>query len=69
VQAFASSTQLVLGQVAVNEKPNEITAMPKLIELLDIKGRIVPALKGNQGTIHEDVKLFPDYKGGEVCCR
>ena len=27
VQAFASSTQLVLGQVAVNEKPNEITAI------------------------------------------
>jgi predicted transposase YbfD/YdcC len=81
VQAFASSTQLVLGQVAVNEKSNEITAMPKLIELLDIKGRIVTAdamhtqrstsetivkaggdyvlaLKGNQGAIHEDVKLF-----------
>jgi predicted transposase YbfD/YdcC len=41
VSAWASNNQLVLGQTKVNEKSNEITAIPKLLELLDIEGCII----------------------------
>jgi predicted transposase YbfD/YdcC len=41
VSAWASKNHLSLGQVAVNEKSNEITAIPKLLELLDLKGALV----------------------------
>lgn len=41
VSAWANENQLVLGQVAVNEKSNEITAIPALLNLLHIKGCIV----------------------------
>jgi predicted transposase YbfD/YdcC len=41
VSAWANENQLVLGQLAVNEKSNEITAIPKLLNLLYIKGCIV----------------------------
>jgi predicted transposase YbfD/YdcC len=41
VSAWASQARLVLGQVAVSEKSNEITAIPALLELLDLKGCIV----------------------------
>lgn len=81
VSAFATSTKLVLGQEKVNEKSNEITAIPKLLDLLFIEGAIVSidamgtqrtiaekirdkkadyvlALKGNQSSLHNDIKLF-----------
>ena len=41
VSAFASETRLVLGQVATDAKSNEITAIPELLDLLDIKGALV----------------------------
>ena len=41
VSAWASSNNMVLGQVKVSEKSNEITAIPKLLEILTIKGCIV----------------------------
>jgi predicted transposase YbfD/YdcC len=41
VSAWASTQQLSLGQVAVDDKSNEITAIPELLDLLDIKGAIV----------------------------
>ena len=41
VSAFAAQQRLVLGQVKVAEKSNEITAIPKLLELLAIEGAIV----------------------------
>lgn len=70
-----------LGQRRVDDKSNEITAMPLLLEDLNIKGHIITtdamgtqteivkkirkkradyvlALKGNQGTLHGDVKLY-----------
>ena len=43
VHAFAAQSRLVVGQVRVDEKSNEITAMPKLLELLDAEGRITAA--------------------------
>jgi len=41
VSAWASQARLCLGQVAVDQKSNEITAIPALLELLDLKGCIV----------------------------
>jgi predicted transposase YbfD/YdcC len=41
VSAFATDSRLVLGQEAVFEKSNEITAIPALIERLDLKGALV----------------------------
>jgi predicted transposase YbfD/YdcC len=81
VSAWGQEQRLVLAQMAVHEKSNEITAIPKLLELLTLKGTIVTvdalncqrtiaqkiidqggdyvfALKGNQGTLHDDVRLF-----------
>ena len=81
VSAFAARQRLVLGQVKVSEKSNEIVAIPALLEMLTTEGAIVTidamgcqrdiaakilakkadyvlALKGNQGTLREDVELF-----------
>jgi predicted transposase YbfD/YdcC len=81
VSAFAARQRLVLGQVKVANKSNEIIAIPKLLEMLTIEGAIVTidamgcqreiaqkiidkgadyilALKGNQGTLREDVEVF-----------
>jgi predicted transposase YbfD/YdcC len=41
VSAWASEARLTLGQIAVDSKSNEITAIPLLLELLDLKGAIV----------------------------
>ena len=41
VSAWAGQTGLTLGQVAVEAKSNEITAMPQLLELLDLHEKIV----------------------------
>jgi predicted transposase YbfD/YdcC len=41
ISAFASNTRLVLGQSKVEDKTNEITAIPKLLDLLLIKGAVI----------------------------
>jgi predicted transposase YbfD/YdcC len=41
VSAWACRNRLVLGQEATDEKSNEITAIPKLLELLELTGCIV----------------------------
>lgn len=41
VSAWACENNLVLGQVKVNEKSNEITAIPELLELLNVEKSIV----------------------------
>lgn len=41
VSAWAAGNGLVLGQIAVDKKSNEITAIPKLLDLLDINDCIV----------------------------
>lgn len=41
VNAWAESNRLVLGQVKVDDKSNEITAIPKLLRVLDVAGCIV----------------------------
>jgi predicted transposase YbfD/YdcC len=81
VSAFAAGQRLVLGQVKVAEKSNEIVAIPKLLDMLVIEGAIVTidamgcqraiarkiidkkadyvlGLKGNQGSLRDDVELL-----------
>lgn len=41
VSAWASELNLTLGQIATDAKSNEITAIPKLLEILDLAGAIV----------------------------
>ena len=81
ISAWSSGQNLVLGQVKVAEKSNEIAAIPKLLDALTIKGATITidamgcqreiaakiiekeadyvlALKGNQGTLRDDVEFF-----------
>ena len=81
VSAFAAETRLVLAQQKVAAKSNEITAIPLLLDWLDLPGKIVTldamgcqktiakkirekgadyvlALKGNQGSLNDEVRLF-----------
>lgn len=41
VSAWANTNSLVLGQIKVDDKSNEITAIPSLLTLLEIEGYIV----------------------------
>ena len=41
VSAYASANQLTLGQVLTDEKSNEITAIPQLLKLIDVKDTTV----------------------------
>ena len=56
VSAYASENRICLGQEAVHEKSNEITAIPKLLEILAIKGCIVTIdAMGCQKKIAKDI--------------
>lgn len=56
VSAWASANRLVLGQVATDAKSNEITAIPELLRLLDVKGCIVTIdAAGTQTAIAEQI--------------
>ncbi len=63
VGAWASEHRLFLGQVKVEDKSNEITAIPALLELLDISGCIITIdAMGTQHEIaHRIVTLGADY--------
>ena len=41
VSAWASKNLINLGQVPVDEKTNEITAIPKLLQMIEISGALV----------------------------
>lgn len=79
VSAWATENGVALGHVKTDDKSNEITAIPELLKLLELKGCLVTidamgcqrdiaqavaeagadyllALKGNQGTLEEDVE-------------
>jgi predicted transposase YbfD/YdcC len=83
VSAWAAGNGLVLGQRRVDDKSNEITAVPELLRTLELAGCIVTldamgcqrriareikeadaeyvlALKGNQGTAHEEIQSYLD---------
>ena len=81
VSAWCREDGFCLGQRAVEEKSNEITAIPELLDKIQINGQVVTidamgtqtaiaekirkkradyvlALKGNQGNLHEEVRLY-----------
>ena len=81
VSAWCHNNHLVFAQEKVDSKSNEITAIPKVLEALDLENKIITidamgaqrsicqqiidrqgdyviSLKGNQGTLHEDVALY-----------
>ena len=56
VSAWAHENRLILGQVKTDEKSNEITAIPKLLKLLELNGSIVTIdAIGTQKTIAEAI--------------
>lgn len=56
VSAFATANGVALGAVATNQKSNEITAIPELLKLLDIKGCVITTdAMGCQGEIAADI--------------
>ncbi|HBK71553.1 MAG TPA: ISAs1 family transposase [Flavobacteriaceae bacterium] len=63
VNAWASSNELVLGQLKTADKSNEITAIPLLLNLLDIKDSIITIdAMGTQKEIAETIiKAEADY--------
>lgn len=63
VSAWASEARLTLGQVAVDSKSNEITAIPLLLELLDLKGATVTidAMGCQKEIAHKIVSAGGDY--------
>lgn len=57
VSAWATKNHITLGQVAVDAGSNEITAIPKLLELLDLRGALVSIdAIGCQKEIAEDIR-------------
>ena len=81
INAYVHENHAVFCQLKVNDKTNEITAIPRLLDMLQLKqatvtidamgcqrhiaerivsrqGHYVFSLKGNQSTLHEDVKVF-----------
>lgn len=63
VSAWSSSHKLVLGQAAVEQKSNEIKAIPILLEQLDLRGAIVTIdAMGTQTAIAKQIKeVGADY--------
>ncbi len=63
VSAWVSSHQLLLGQVKTEKKSNEITAIPKLLDLIDIRGHIVTidAMGAQKKIAEKIVKEGGDY--------
>ncbi|MDQ2731222.1 MAG: ISAs1 family transposase [Armatimonadota bacterium] len=63
VSAWAASSRLVLGQTKVNDKSNEITAIPEVLRLLDISGCIVTidAMGCQRGIATQIIEQGGDY--------
>jgi len=64
VSAWASENKLSLGQVVVDEKSNEITAIPELLRLLDVSGAVVTI--DAMGCQKEIADLIREGKGDYV---
>lgn len=63
VSVWASEFGLTLGQVACREKSNEITAIPELLRLVDIKGAIITidAVGTQKAIVSQIVDSQADY--------
>jgi predicted transposase YbfD/YdcC len=81
LSAFLTDDQIVLGEIMCDEKSNEITAIPELLNTINVEKSIITidamgtqtkiaeqiieqkadyclALKGNQSSLHDDVRLY-----------
>ncbi|XNM85942.1 ISAs1 family transposase [Escherichia coli] len=57
ISAFSTMHSLVIGQIKTDKKSNEITAIPELLNMLDIKGKIITTdAMGCQKDIAEKIK-------------
>lgn len=63
VSAFCSEHRLVLGQVATEEKSNEIIAIPALLDILDVEGATVTidAMGAQKDIVHRIRDKGADY--------
>ena len=64
VSAWGSEQRLVLAQVSTDAKSNEITAVPKLLKILTLKGTIVTADALNWRAHH---RRRDHRTGGRLC--
>lgn len=63
VNAWATARSIILGQAAVDEKSNEIIAIPELIDSLDVKGTVVTidAIGCQKGIVNKIRENEADY--------
>ncbi len=63
VSAWASKNKILLGQIKTDEKSNEITAIPELLDMIDVSGSIVTidAMGCQQGIAKKIVEKGADY--------
>jgi predicted transposase YbfD/YdcC len=63
LNAWSVENRLVLGQLAVEEKSNEITAVPQLMDMLDLQGCVVTAdaLNCQKSVARKAVEKKADY--------
>ena len=62
-QVFSTEAKLTLAQVEVDGKSNDIPALPELLELIDVKGRVVTAdaMHAQRGSAAAVVAKGGDY--------
>ena len=74
ISAWSSQQRLVLGQCKVANKSNEITAIPELLQLLELHGAVVTIdAMGCQRTIaaqiidqNRGLCIWPERKSGDA---
>ena len=64
VSAFLSDIGISVGQVKVDDKSNEITAIPELLDLIDIKDKIITI--DAIGTQEDIVNIIVNLKGNYI---
>jgi len=64
IHAFSAENHLLLGQLATEEKSNEITAIPELLKMLSIKGNVITI--DAMGCQREIVKQIKESQGDYV---
>ena len=63
MNAWSADNRICLGQLKVNDKSNEIIAMPQLMEALDLKGTVITAdaMNTQKATVKKAIEKEADY--------
>jgi predicted transposase YbfD/YdcC len=63
LNAWSADNRICLGQLKVDDKSNEIPSMPKLMEMLDLKGTIITAdaMNTQKHTVRTAIRQGADY--------